>query len=73
MRYGRLLSALLRSLRVALAGDGGSKETGEECDGMAWIRCGEFSMGAVASGHGSGKMPMPSNDGGTAVKDGDYS
>src|SRR4051794_34364472 len=31
-------------------------------EGMVWIPGGEFSMGAVTNGHGSGEMPMPSND-----------
>ena len=30
--------------------------------GMVWISGGEFSMGAVTSGHGSSEMAMPSND-----------
>jgi formylglycine-generating enzyme required for sulfatase activity len=30
--------------------------------GMIWIPGGEFSMGAVTSGHGSSEMAMPSND-----------
>jgi formylglycine-generating enzyme required for sulfatase activity len=44
----------------------GAKETekpsGKAPEGMAWIPGGEFSMGAVTNGHGSGEMPMPSND-----------
>lgn len=32
--------------------------------GMVWIPGGEFFMGAVTNGHGSGEMPMPSNDAG---------
>ncbi|MGH7939171.1 MAG: formylglycine-generating enzyme family protein [Chthoniobacterales bacterium] len=31
-------------------------------EGMVWIPGGEFDMGAVVSGQGSGAMPMPSND-----------
>jgi len=31
-------------------------------DGMVWIPGGEFDMGAVVNGQGSGEMPMPSND-----------
>ncbi len=30
--------------------------------GMVWIPGGEFQMGAVVNGHGSGEMPMASND-----------
>jgi formylglycine-generating enzyme len=32
--------------------------------GMIWIPGGEFSMGAAMNGHGSGEMPMASNDAG---------
>jgi formylglycine-generating enzyme len=35
---------------------------GKAPDGMVWIPGGEFSMGAAMNGHGSGEMPMPSND-----------
>ncbi|PYK73559.1 MAG: formylglycine-generating enzyme family protein [Verrucomicrobia bacterium] len=31
-------------------------------EGMVWIPGGEFEMGAVVNGHGSGEMPMASND-----------
>jgi formylglycine-generating enzyme required for sulfatase activity len=30
--------------------------------GMVWIPAGEFTMGAATNGHGSGEMPMASND-----------
>src|SRR3954470_339064 len=39
-----------------------SPRTGKVPDGMVWIPDGEFSMGAVVNGHGTGEMPMPSND-----------
>src|SRR3954468_6850767 len=35
---------------------------GKAPEGMVWIPGGEFSMGAVVNGHGSGEMPMLSND-----------
>src|ERR1700745_1426484 len=35
---------------------------GKAPEGMVWIPGGEFSMGAQMNGHGSGEMPMPSND-----------
>jgi len=35
---------------------------GKAPGGMVWIPGGEFSMGAATNGHGSGEMPMASND-----------
>src|SRR6185369_6716620 len=39
-----------------------SKPAGQAPEGMVWVPGGEFSMGAAMNGHGSGEMPMASND-----------
>jgi formylglycine-generating enzyme len=39
-----------------------AKAPGKAPENMVWIPGGEFAMGAVTNGHGSGEMPMPSND-----------
>src|SRR5204863_7866492 len=35
---------------------------GQAPEGMVWIPCGEFSMGASTNGHGTDEMPMAAND-----------
>ncbi len=58
----RVFSILLGTLAVAATTRGESKEATADHDGMVWIVGGEFSMGAVVSGHGNDEMPMASND-----------
>src|ERR1044072_3996021 len=61
---------LLLLYRVALGGpaefaptvENKSLASGKGPEGMVWVPGGEFSMGASTNGHGSGEMPMPSND-----------
>ena len=58
-RHGTVLFSVALAYCVTPA-FGGDKEAGPE--GMVWIPGGEFSMGAVVNGHGSGEMAMSSND-----------
>src|ERR1043165_5568188 len=69
-RFPRLLlmAALLALTSLFSRADGfeptvSNKDApGKAPEGMVWIPGGEFSMGAAINGHGSGEMPMASND-----------
>jgi sulfatase modifying factor 1 len=50
------------TLLSAASANAAEKPPGKAPEGMVWIPGGEFKMGASTSGHGSGEMPMPSND-----------
>ena len=62
-RRALLIFASTLTFAVIIAG-AAEKPGGKAPEGMVWIPGGEFAMGAATNGHGSGEMPMPSNDAG---------
>lgn len=57
-----VVSVVAVSTALALISFSPAKDVPASLEGMVWIPGGEFSMGAVTNGHGSGEMAMPSND-----------
>ncbi len=57
----RFPASILSAVIVLAAASAGDKPAAAP-EGMVWILGGEFSMGALVNGQGSGEMPMPSND-----------
>ncbi len=62
MWFRRVSLIFASTLAFAASVPAAEKPPGKDREGMAWIPGGEFAMGAVTNGHGSGEMPMPSND-----------
>ena len=62
MWFGCALLIFASTFVLAAGANETEKAPGKAPPGMVWIPGGEFAMGAVTNGHGSGEMPMPSND-----------
>src|SRR5215210_517105 len=62
MFFQRVSLIFASTLLFAVNASAAEKAPDKAPEGMVWISGGEFSMGAATNGHGSGEMPMPSND-----------